>query len=124
MNKTILVGLLFLLAGCVEVETPLIMEDGDVLPNNICSKLDKVIVIEKTGCPACTIALPRLEELEKENNWKFDYYNIAVEEERNKLLSLGFVSRYVPTLIADCKIYSGVLEKEKYKEIIEKWLTA
>jgi thiol-disulfide isomerase/thioredoxin len=124
--KKIIFILLLVLSGCVDtdIDTPLIVEDGDVLPPEICENLDQVIVIKKTGCPACAIAIPKLEALEIENNWEFVYYNTAIEKERNELLSLGFAPRYVPTIIVDCKVYAGALEKEKYKELITNWLVA
>lgn len=125
MKKIILaVFLLFFLSGCVDVESPLIVEDGDVLPYNICNKLDEVLVISKTGCPACAVAVPILEELEEEIGEEFLHLNMAVDEDRNKLLGYGFVSKYVPTVIVDCKVYAGALEKERYRTIIEQWLVA
>lgn len=119
MKKIILMVLLVLLAGCVEIKSPLILDDRNVLPQEICKNINGIIVMHKTGCPACAVALPRLEELEKEVDKQFKYYNLAVEKERNELMALGFIPRYVPTIIVDCKVYSGALEKEEYGEIIK-----
>ncbi|GAJ24394.1 unnamed protein product, partial [marine sediment metagenome] len=105
----------------VDVVTPIYVNDGDVLSDDLCKGLDKVVVVEKTGCPACAVAVPRLEELEKELGKEFVYINVAIEEERNELLLLGFVPRYVPTVVIDCVVYGGALEKERYKELIEAW---
>ena len=109
--------LLLVLSGCVEIET-IVVRDGDVLPAKICNGLDNVIVIHKTGCPACAIAVPKLEELEEELDKEFVYYNTAIEKERNDLLALNFVPSHVPTIIVDCKVYSGILDKGRYKELI------
>ena len=122
MNKLILLVILLFLSGCVEVETPTIVKNGDVLPENICKNLDNVIVIEKTGCPACATALPRLEQLEEELGKEFLYLNTAIDKERTELLALGFVPTHVPAVVINCKVYTGALSKNKYKELIEEWL--
>ena len=119
--KKIIFGLILLLilSGCVNVDTPIIVKDGDVLPSDICNKLDKVVVVEKTGCPACAVAIPKLEALEQELGKEFVYYDVAIEDERNELLSLGFAPSHVPAVVVDCKVHIGALSKEKYREIIE-----
>jgi thiol-disulfide isomerase/thioredoxin len=128
MKKLILVVLLLILSGCipdgVDVITPVIVSDGDVLSEELCKNLDAVVVIEKTGCPACAMAIPRLEALEEELGLEFDYYNTAIDKERTALLALGFVPTHVPTIIVDCNVYAGALSKEKYEELISEWLVA
>lgn len=114
-----LVIILILLNGCIpKIETPIVVDDGDVLPENICGKLNNVIVVHKTGCPGCAVALPRLQELEKETGEKFLYYNVAVEKERNELMALGFIPRRVPTIISKCNVYTKILTKEEYKNLL------
>lgn len=128
MKKLILVVLLLIFSGCIpdniDIVTPVIVSDGDVLSQDLCENLDTVVIIEKTGCPACAMAIPRLEVLEEELGLEFDYYDTAVAEERTALLTLGFVPTHVPTIVVDCKVYGGALSKEKYKELISEWLVA
>lgn len=123
MIKIMLV-LLLLLSGCagltdLEVETPIVIDEGIVLPENICKSLNEPIIIHKTGCPACAVAIPIIQELEKELGKEFIYYNVAVEEERNELMALGFVPRYVPTIVVDCKVHTGALSREEFRELLK-----
>ena len=120
MKLYLILLILLFVAGCGGVNTNLVMvKDGDTLPQNICKDLDnRVIVVHKTGCPACAIALPILQEIEKEKGLKFEYYNTMIAEEREALLKLNFVTQHVPALVYKCKVYEGALDKEKYLEIL------
>lgn len=120
MKKIFLLLVLLLLSGCGGVDLNLILvEDGDVLPPNICDNIkDRIIVIHKTGCPACGIALPILEEIEEEYDVSFEYYNTAVPKERDELLKLEFITKHVPALIYECNVYEGALAKENYLKVL------
>jgi glutaredoxin len=95
------------------------LNDGSTLPQDVCQKLGKVTIIHEAGCSACAIALPRLRELEQEMNMSFDYYDIVIDNDKNKLLSLNLMPRAVPTIIINCKVYVGVREKEEYRLAIQ-----
>lgn len=93
-----------------------LLEDGTILSEARCQGLESVIVIHGAGCPACAIALPRLRELEQELNMNFSYYDLAVEQDREKVLSLGLIPKAIPTVIIRCKVYVGVYCKEEYRK--------
>lgn len=95
------------------------LEEGDIIPNNICKNLDKIIFVEKAGCPACVAVKPRIEKLEKELNLDIKRYNLAVEQDRTELISKFILPRYVPTLIKDCNVYVGALSEENLREILK-----
>jgi thiol-disulfide isomerase/thioredoxin len=128
VNKKILfgvVGLVIVVAVIIlllilskQQGTNIMLKDGTVLDNATCARLEKVIVIHEAGCPACAVALPRLRELEQELNLSFSYYDIAINKDREKIVSLGVIPVAVPTLVANCKVYVGAKSKEEFKSII------
>lgn len=94
--------------------------DGDNVPNDACDIIgDKVLVVTKTGCPACAKIEPILKEIESEVNLEFEYVNTAKTPQRDKLLEMGFIPIYVPSVIINCKVHSGALEKEEYLELLK-----
>ncbi len=98
----------------------IIVNDGDIISD--CAERgieDKILVIHKEGCPACAIAIPRLEELENELNMDFDFYDLAVNEDIEEVLKIGVVPTHIPAVVIDCKVHIGVLTKEQYKNLIE-----
>ncbi|MBW2965771.1 hypothetical protein KY342_01555 [Candidatus Woesearchaeota archaeon] len=98
------------------------VKNGDIIPDDVCIQRgikNKVIMIYKQGCPACSIAIPRLEEVERDLDLKFEYLDLSESEDVQRLLEIGIISQYVPTLLADCKVYVGVLPKEDYKNIVQ-----
>ena len=98
----------------------IIIDKGDKIPEKICSEIkNQVIVIWKTGCPGCSVAIPILQEIEKEQNLNFNYINVAEEQGRRELLRIGLVPRWVPTVLVNCAIYVGPLKKEEYEQIIK-----
>ena len=96
----------------------IILSDGTIIPAQICSKLQRVTVIHQSGCIACAVALPRLQEIEKELNMSFGYYDLAINNEKEAILALNLIPQAVPTVIIDCKVYVGVRSKEEYKSLI------
>lgn len=95
-----------------------LLQDGVILPETKCQEINKVTMIHSTGCPHCAVALPRLQELEQELNMTFTYYDLAVDEDKEKVLLLGLIPESVPTTIINCKVYVGVRSKEEYQEAI------
>lgn len=101
-------------------KTPqIILTDGSNVPPSNCLKIPEVVIIEKQGCPACAIAVPRLEELEKELGKEFKYYDLSVIEEAQQVKELGLIAQFVPTVVIKCKVFVGVKTKEEYKEALE-----
>ncbi|MGB9708273.1 MAG: hypothetical protein ACPLXC_03065 [Candidatus Pacearchaeota archaeon] len=96
----------------------IILKDGIILAPETCDLLPKVTVIHQAGCSACAIAVPRLQELEQELNQKFQYYDLAIDTERQKILNFGLIPQAVPTVIINCKTYVGVRSKEEYLNLI------
>lgn len=92
-----------------------LLEDGMIIPETRCKAIPEVCVIHGAGCPACAIALPRLKELEQELGMNFSYYDLAIADERQKVLSLGIIPKAIPTVVIRCKVYVGVRSKEEYK---------
>ncbi len=121
MKKIILLTfLIILISGCMPSSGIYLVSDGETLPSNVCKNIqEKNIVIHRKGCLACAKALPILNEIEFEHNIKIEYYDLAVPEEREKLLSMNFTTQYVPTLISNCKAYVGIKSKENYLQILE-----
>jgi thiol-disulfide isomerase/thioredoxin len=95
----------------------ILLNDGAIIPDAKCQNLDKVIVIYSKSCPHCTVALPLLQELEQELNTNFTYY--VIDNDQEKIISLGLLPEAVPTLIAKCKVYVGARSKDEYRAAIE-----
>ena len=131
MDKKIIFGLIALVIAVIIIvllivmtkQNPnpgkIILKDGITLDNGTCSKLSKVAVIHTTGCSACAVAIPRLQELEQELNMSFSYYDLAVENNRQEILDMNLIPQAVPTVIINCKVYVGVRSKDDYKTAIE-----
>ncbi len=92
--------------------------DGGTVPSDICKNVPEVTVIHKEGCPACAIALPILQELEKELNITFNYYDLAVSEDVIKVGDMKLPVQYIPTVIINCKVFIGIKDKDAYKQAL------
>lgn len=95
-----------------------ILVDGAEIPITTCSRIPKVTTIYREGCPACGVSIPRLEELEKELDMDFKYYDLAIGEDVQEVRDLGLIVQFVPSVIINCKVYIGARTKEQYKEYI------
>lgn len=93
-----------------------ILKDGITLKDPYF--LDKVIVIHKTGCPSCAIALPILQQIEKDNNMTFYYYDVFIPAQLTAVTSLNIIPEYVPTVIIYGKVYVSARTKEQYEAAI------
>lgn len=97
----------------------ILLDDGMVLPDKTCEKLNGVTVIHKTGCIECKKVIPIIKEIEKENDLSFTYYDILIPEDNNKLISeLGIIPKRAPVVIVDCKVYVGLRSKSDYEDYI------
>lgn len=114
----VIIVLIILVSSQPEEKEKIVLKDGISLSSEYCSKLPKVTIIHAAGCSACAIAVPRLRELEQELNFSFNYYDIAIEQDKESILNLGLIPQAVPTVITNCKVYVGVRSKEEYKEAI------
>ena len=99
------------------------IEHNDTISDSICTEKgikNKIIVMHQTGCPACSIAVPRLEELDNELSLgkKIEFINLVTEDGRERILALGIVPRLVPTVLINCKVYVGALPKDEYRKLI------
>ena len=106
------------------VETPTVQITTSMnISRDICTAKGiegKVLGIHQTGCPACAAAMPILEELEAEfTDIGFEYFNLAVPEENQRLKDLGINPYYVPVAIIDCQALVGVRSKETYQGLLE-----
>jgi thiol-disulfide isomerase/thioredoxin len=99
----------------------ILLKDGDTINDDICivrGIKNKILVFHETGCGACAIAIPRLKEIENELNMTFEYIDLATKEGVNKVQELKIAPYAVPTIIVNCKAYTGVRSKDEYKQII------
>jgi len=128
MNEKPILGIITLIIAIVIIaflfilQNPqnegILLEDGATLNQDKCSQLNKVTIIHAAGCSACAIAIPRLQELEQELEMNFDYYDFAIDNDKEKILNFGLIPKAVPTAIINCKVYVGAKSKEQYKEAI------
>ncbi|MDD5651314.1 MAG: hypothetical protein PHF86_13020 [Candidatus Nanoarchaeia archaeon] len=114
----ILLILTILIAGCSNNNGPLVINDGDIIPNNVCNNLDDIVVVYQTGCSACALALPRIDVVKKELNLDIKFVNLADLEQRKYLEENKFTTLHVPTLIYKCKVYVGAKSTEEYRGIL------
>lgn len=116
----LVIGIYFLALRQVDYDF-VIVNDNEMIPEEACAKLnDQILVVLKTGCAGCSKVEPILKEIEEEENLEFKYFNVAIKEQSNELMSMGFVPQYVPSIVVDCKVYSGPLSKERYLQILGK----
>ncbi len=102
----------------IQKSPEVILTDGSTVPAATCAKLPKVVAIHREGCPACSVAIPRLEELEQELGMEFKYYDLAVTQDAQEVKDLNLIVQFVPSVIINCKVYIGVRTKEQYTEYI------
>ena len=96
----------------------IILKDGITLKDPYF--LDKVIVIHKTGCPSCAVALLILRQIEQENNLTFYYYDVYIPSQLAEVTKLNIIPEDVPTVIIYGKVYVGARTKEQYEAAILK----
>ena len=92
------------------------LKDGQIVENSYFS--DKVIAIHSISCPYCKIAIPRLEEIERENNLTFYYYDISQPIQLKQVTNLNLSIKQIPTIIIYGKVFIGARTKEQYEQAI------
>ena len=117
----LIIGIVVLVSGCTSPDNGTIYIDiGDVIPDAACAARginDRVLVIHKTGCTACDIAVPRLREAEQELNMSFEYINTVEAGGIERLEDLKIMPYWTPTVLIKCKAYA-VKTKDEYKTLI------
>ena len=97
----------------------IILSDGLALDEEVCAEkgiMDQVTVIHSTGCPACRLTLPQLQEAETETGYKFEY--IDIDADRERLSELGMLPQFIPTYIIRCTVHVGYATKDQIKALI------
>ncbi|MGB2762651.1 MAG: thioredoxin family protein [Minisyncoccales bacterium] len=84
---------------------------------------DKIIVLESTYCSACKIVIPRLEELEKELGVEIIYLNLSEKDDQDRAKEFKIWPKWTPTVLIGGEVLIGAYSKEKYKEVIENFLS-
>lgn len=118
MKKLLMLLVLLLISGCSNSDI-FIVNEGVIIPNSVCDNLDNNILIYQTGCSACALAIPRIDEVQKELNFEIKYVNLADPEQRVYLDEKQFTTLKVPTLIHNCNVYIGAKSTEEYREILK-----
>jgi thiol-disulfide isomerase/thioredoxin len=95
-----------------------ILVDGAEIPTLTCAQIPEVSVIYREGCPACAVAIPRIQELEQELNIEVGYYDLAVVEDAQKIKELELIVQFVPSIIINCKVHIGAKSKEEFRQYI------
>jgi thiol-disulfide isomerase/thioredoxin len=98
----------------------ILLSEGTLLDHSDCVARevdDKVVVFHSDGCPACAVAVPRLEELQGEIDYGFEFIDLSSDRER--ALELGLVPTHIPTVLIRCRAYVGARTKEEYRSLIE-----
>ncbi len=120
----LMIAMMVLISGCISPgngnNETIYIDIGDVIPDAVCTARvikDRVLVIHKTGCMACDVALPRLREVEQELGMNFEYINTVEAEGFERLEELKIMPYRVPTVLIKCKAYA-VLTKDEYKALI------
>jgi len=138
MKKFYIIALVAIIAtvmvsGCTTEPTPtnnhtnnhtgnhtlILVSDGTEISYEECAARgvnDKVIVLHTSGCPACGIAVPILEELSEEIDYEFEFIELSTNVER--AYEIGILPTHVPTALIKCKAYTGAKTKEEYKNLI------
>ena len=96
-----------------------VIENEDDIPPEYSAPLEnKVIVLYSKYCSACKVAIPRLKNIEQELDMQFEYLDLSEESARQRIMELGIVPHYTPTVIANCKVLIGAYPEDVYKEAI------
>jgi len=95
------------------------LENGMIIPNETCERLNRVTIIHKTGCTECLKVIPILKKIEEENNLNFIYFDMLNPEDMVKLLELKLTLEKAPIAIIDCKVYGPRTELEYKNYILE-----
>ncbi len=109
----------------VNATEPIMLEKEGAIPHDLCAERgldDKIIVLETKYCGACKEAVPLLKELEQELGVDILFFDISVNEDREKVEEFGIIVRYTPTVVIGCDVHIGSYPKEKYESLIKKHL--
>lgn len=119
MNKTIIISLvaIILLAGIIST---IIIITSRITPDYCQNIKDHITIIYSSSCPACEKAIPILNEIEKEKNLNFTYFNVL--ENPDAYIFKVILIKTIPTIIIKkdnkCKMITGFKSKETYLKYI------
>ena len=108
-----------------EPEPPLnmlLVDKEQIIPFDECSRRgldDKVVVLVSKYCSACKVVVPILEEIEKELEMEFLYFDLSDKQDSEKFGEYKIQAQWTPTVIIGCEVLIGGYPKEQYKTIIE-----
>lgn len=107
------------------VQTPdIYVQESMDIQADICSAkgIDgKVLIIHKTGCPACAVAVPRVEALLEEfPDIEAEILDLADSGDVERMKEIGVIPYYVPTIVIDCYAMVGVHSEEEYMPYLER----
>ncbi|KPJ55245.1 hypothetical protein AMJ49_07180 [Parcubacteria bacterium DG_74_2] len=121
----IVVGyLVYVSQSSADLESLLLDKEG-MIGSKECSERnlsDKIILLESEYCSACKIVIPRLQELEKELGVEIIYLDLSKEENQSRAKEFKIWPKWTPTVLIGCNVLIGAHPKEKYKEVIERFL--
>jgi thiol-disulfide isomerase/thioredoxin len=111
-----------------EPEPPLntlLLDKEQTIPFEQCSRRgldDKVVILVSKYCSACKVVVPILEEIEKELEMEFLYFDLSDKQDSEKFGEYKIQAQWTPTVIIGCDVLIGGYSKEKYKTMIENLL--
>lgn len=119
-----IITIIILLLTTINNTTQVVLEDGLIINQEACSKIEgvantSIIVIHQLGCAHCAKVLPILREISQEKNSTFAYYDLAIDAERKAVLDeMNILPKGVPVVIANCTVLVGERTKEQYEKLL------
>ena len=105
---------------------PLVLDKEGVILLDACLERnlsDKIIILESKYCGACKIVVSKLQQIEQELSAEFIFLDLSKKEDIEKLKEFKIWPKYTPTVLIGCDVFIGDYPKEKYKSLIENFLT-
>ena len=83
---------------------------------------DKIIMVGSKYCPHCLETKPDFIEVCEAKGIEPEIFDLAEEDDRNKMNSYGFEVQFTPTFIYGCEYHVGAKTKEEYLKFCEEFL--
>jgi len=97
----------------------IILKDGLALDDDVCAAKgisDQVTVYHSTDCGACKATVPVLKEIESASGKRFEFIEITAN--RDRMMQLGMMPEFIPTVIINCKVYVGYRTKDQFLNLL------
>ncbi len=107
-----------LASGCLSSDLTVI-EDGTALDPAYCLSSglsSQVTVFHSLNCGACKLTVPILAEIERETDVRFEFIDVSAD--RQRMYDLGIAPSHVPTVIINCRAYTGYKTKDEFMGLI------